>query len=240
MRDKIVKFIFQIASERNAFDLLERKLSTWTLDDIKSALIECGVMPEMFTHDSSEEKLWAKYSDILLSLSLNNLGISSEVIRIRGDAADVLGRNSSYSIVGDAKTFRLSRTAKNQKDFKIKALDDWRRANDYALLLGPLSQFPCNKSQIYKQAIERNVTLLSYVHLMFLLKYYTGNKNLETLWQTGQRLSTSLSLNDQKNAASYWTEIDQIVCKIVNASISDLNAYKKIEMKKEQVWVWKA
>ncbi len=124
-REQIIDFIFQIALEQNAFEVLERKLLNWTRDDIISSLIECGVMPEMFTHDSSEEKLWAKYSDILLSLSLNNLGITSEVIRIRGDAAEVLGKNSKYSIVGDAKTFRLSRTAKNQKDFKIKALDDW-------------------------------------------------------------------------------------------------------------------
>lgn len=197
-REETIDFIFKIASENNAFDLLEKNLHSWKFDVIKSVLIECGVMPEMFPHDSSEEKLWAKYSDILLSLSLNHLGIPTEVIRMRGDAADVLGRSSSYSIVGDAKTFRLSRTAKNQKDFKIKALDDWRRSNDYALLLGPLSQFPCKKSQIYIQAIERNVTLLSYLHLTFLLDHHTDNDDLEPLWQTGQRLSKTLNRNDQK------------------------------------------
>jgi hypothetical protein len=92
-----------------------------------------------------------------------------------------------------------------------------------------LSQFPCNRSQIYTQAIERNVTLLSYVHLTFLLEYYADNNDLEPLWQTGQRLSAFLTLNDRKNATSYWSEIDQIVCKVVNASPSELNAYKKVE-----------
>lgn len=207
-------------------------MHNWTRQDITSALIECGVMPEIFVHDSSEEKLWAKYSDILLSLSLNHLGIPSEVIRMRGDSADVLGRNYAYSIVGDAKTFRLSRTAKNQKDFKIKALDDWRRANDYALLLGPLSQFPCNRSQIYVQTIERNVTLLSYVHLTFLLEHHTDSDDLEQLWQTGRRLAASFARNEHKNASIYWAEIDRIVCHIVRCPSSELNACKKIEKQK--------
>ena len=34
----------------------------------------------------------------------------------------------TYSLVADAKAFRLSRTAKNQKDFKVQAMDGlaWR------------------------------------------------------------------------------------------------------------------
>jgi type II restriction enzyme len=67
--------------------------------------------------------LWAKYCDILLSKTWNYLGIQSQVIRARGNAADVMGTTPEYTIVGDAKAFRLSRTAKNQKDFKVSALD---------------------------------------------------------------------------------------------------------------------
>jgi hypothetical protein len=37
----------------------------------------------------------------------------------RADSADVEGATKDYTIVGDAKAFRLSRTAKNQKDFKV-------------------------------------------------------------------------------------------------------------------------
>ncbi len=231
-REQLVNLIFEIAPKRDAFGILEGELRAWTREETKGALIECGVMPEMFEHDSSEEKLWAKYSDVLLCLSLNYLGIRSEVIRIRGDSADVLGRNSTYSIVGDAKTFRLSRTAKNQKDFKIKALDDWRRANDYALLLGPLSQFPSNRSQIYAQAIERNVTLLSYVHLTFLLEYHNAQDNLAVLWETGRRLGESLPRNQHKKASSYWAEIDRAVCEILTRSSTDLDAFKRVEKEK--------
>ena len=40
----------------------------------------------------------------------------------------------------------------------------------YALLVSPLSQYPVDKSQIYPQAFSQNVTLLSYVHLQFMIE----------------------------------------------------------------------
>ena len=67
------------------------------------------------------------------------------------------------------KAFRLSRTAKNQKDFKVEALSKWRKDKDFACFICPLYQYPKNTSQIYRQAIERNVTLLSYIHLVYML-----------------------------------------------------------------------
>jgi type II restriction enzyme len=234
VRNKLIDFIFNISNKHNAFEILEKRLKGTTKKQVQKRLIECGVLPEIFNHDSSEEKLWAKYSDILLSLSLNFLGIPSEVIRIRGDSADVLGKTSSYSIVGDVKTFRLSRTAKNQKDFKIKALDDWRRTNDFALLVCPLSQFPSNKSQIYVQAIERNVTLLSYVHLTFLLAFLSGKSNIRKLWETGRRLSQALPESEQKKAQSYWAEIDSVVCEILNKTSHDLKVFKEAEKQKRK------
>jgi type II restriction enzyme len=74
-------------------------------------LLFCGIIPEQFSHDSTEEKLWAKFCDILFSHVLNMLGIETQVIRSRGDSADILGKTNDYSIVGDAKAFRLSRRA---------------------------------------------------------------------------------------------------------------------------------
>lgn len=162
MRKALIDLIFKIAKERDAFDRLESHLAKISRKQLSENIIECGILPEMFPHDSSEEKLWAKYSDIILSRALSFLNVPAEVLRTRGDSADVFGKTKIYSIVGDAKTFRLSRTAKNQKDFKVKALDDWRKGNNYAILVSPLTQYPNRKSQIYRQAIERNITLLSY------------------------------------------------------------------------------
>jgi len=228
-RQQLIDFIFEVANKRNAFDELENQLTDMKPTDVINALVECGILPEVFRHDSSEEKLWAKYSDILLSKALNLMGFQAEVIRTRGDSADVFARSSGYSVVGDAKTFRLSRTAKNQKDFKIKALDDWRRSNDYALLVGPLSQFPTSRSQIYQQAIERNVTLMSYTHLTFMLTAYRAGMDLSPVWQIGTRLSQIVPPSEHKQAASYWREVDHSVCSALGQEAVALAELKTAE-----------
>ena len=105
MRTDIIEFIFKIAKSRNAFDQLEEYLSSFDKEILCENLIQCGVLPEMFEHVSSEEKLWAKFSDIMLSKALNHLGIKSEVLGARGNSADVFGKTKEYTIVGDAKTF---------------------------------------------------------------------------------------------------------------------------------------
>ena len=186
-RMDVINLIFEIAGSENAFDILEKNFAEIAKDELSSSLLECGIIPELLEHDSSEEKLWAKYCDILLAQTWTHLSIPAEVLRARGNSADVFGRTHNYSIVGDAKAFRLSRTAKNQKDFKVQALNDWRKSNTYACLVSPLYQYPRRGSQIYEQAIERNVTLLSYTHLKFLLDC-TDGQNLDPLWCIGNEL----------------------------------------------------
>lgn len=234
MRNAIIKLIFKIVKDKNAFDQIENTLAGITKEKLAENIIGCGILPEMFHHDSSEEKLWAKYSDIILAKALTYLEIPSDVLRARGNSADVFGKAQGYSLVGDAKTFRLSRTAKNQKDFKIKSLDDWRKANNYALLVAPLTQYPQRKSQIYEQAIEKNVTLLSYTHLNFLLNFHQKGQNLKPLWETGNRLKMLFSASEHQNSANYWAEIDKTTCEIVNQNESELQTYKNLEIQKTQ------
>ncbi len=125
----------------------------------------------------------------------------------------------------------MSRTAKNQKDFKVKALDDWRREDTYALLISPLSQYPADKSQIYAQAVSQNVTLLSYVHLQFLIE--KGAKgNLEDLWKLPVYISKNYKIADQKRGQTYWHAVDAVVCKITGQTIEVLKKYKQQEIKK--------
>ena len=230
MRTDIIEFIFKIAKSRNAFDQLEEYLSSFDKEMLCENLIQCGVLPEMFEHDSSEEKLWAKFSDIMLSKALNHLGIKSEVLGARGNSADVFGKTKGYTIVGDAKTFRLSRTAKNQKDFKVNALDSWRKGNNYAMLVAPLMQYPAKKSQIYEQAIEKNVTLISYTHLFFLLKNHK-KQSLQQVWEIGQKLSV-LPKSSYQNAETYWNTVDQVVASVVEKSIDDIKIYMQLEVSK--------
>lgn len=230
-REEVIDNIFKFSGEKNAFELIENKYSSINKKTITEELIQVGIMPEVFEHDSSEEKLWSKFSDLILSKSLGYLGLPSEVLRTRGNSADVYSRAKKYTLVSDAKCFRLSRTAKNQKDFKVKALDDWRREDTYALLVSPLSQYPADKSQIYPQAFSQNVTLLSYVHLQFLIQ--KGVKgNLEDLWKLPVYIKKNYKLEDQKRGYTYWHAVDAVVCKITGQTIEVLKEYKQQEIEK--------
>lgn len=230
MRKETIELIFKIAKEKDGFDRLDKHFSTFSKDLLSSNLIECGILPEMFDHDSSEEKVWAKLSDIILAKALNHLGIQAEVLGARGNSADVYGKTDEYTLVGDAKTFRLSRTAKNQKDFKVSALDSWKQSNNYAMLAAPLTQYPNKKSQIYSQAIEKNVTLISYTHLHFLLDFHK-NQSLKPLWETGNILAKS-SKTDYQNSEYYWRAIDEATISVVGKKMEDLKIYKLLEIEK--------
>lgn len=222
-RNDIIEAIRSYAGLANAFDQLESSLSDMPQQSVSDSLLTCGIIPEMYAHDSSEEKLWAKYCDILLSKAWNVLGIRSNVLRTRGDSADVFGTTPEYTIVGDAKAFRLSRTAKNQKDFKVTALDDWRRDKTFACLVAPLAQYPSGSSQIYYQAEERNITLLSYVHIKFLIDYAV-HAPLRDLWNVPG------SLQPTKEARRYWEAIDDRVIALTETNFSELKKYKQLEV----------
>ena len=199
--------------------------------ELSKTIIECGILPEVFRTNGSEEKLWAKFSDIVLAHSLDFLGFRARVIATRGNSADVLAETDKYTLVGDAKTFRLSRTTVNQKDLKIDALRSWRKENNYALLLMPLMQYPKKRSQIFSQAINNNVTLISYTHLHFLLDFHK-EQDLRTVWETGERLKESSKKSEHQNAIYYWAEIDKVICQTVNQPIDELKKYKTLEIQK--------
>lgn len=226
MRDKAIAHIFSIASLPNAMEKMEKTYLNMNKIETLNFNIEVGVIPERFDHDSTEEKLWSKLSDIVLARALNFLGLDSTVIKARADSADVLAKNKKYSLVGDAKAFRLSRTAKNQKDFKVESLSKWRGKNDYALLVCPVYQYPVKKSQIYQQAINRNVCLLSYIHLNYLIENYNG-QDLSPLWDVSGTLKKGNI--DFKNSITYWKALDTIVSSLTNTKLSDLIEYKNIE-----------
>ena len=229
-RIEIIDLIFSLSKVQTGFESLESRLANVEKPQVLSMVLECGVMPEVFHHDSSEEKLWAKYSDILLAKALGFLGLKSQVLRVRGDSADVFAESHKYKIVGDAKTFRLSRTAKNQKDFKVEALDSWRRSSDYAILVGPFCQFPNTSSAIYRQAIVRNVTLLSYAHLYFMLKYFSSRINIEPLWKVGSTIQNHNEPGDLKSVGNYWSWIDRTLLDCLGKTNHDFEQIRQLDV----------
>lgn len=192
---------------------LQEELRAEIATDGVGALVDhlrlCGAIPEWYGHDSSEEKLYSKYTDCVLNETFLALGLKSVVLSSRGDSADVEAVIDDYSLVADAKAFRLSRTAKNQKDFKVQAMDGWRGTMSHALVVCPVYQLPTRSSQIYAQAIARNVTILSYSHLSALVAisavagHELGHRGLRLL------LDSVAFMNPSKDAGSYWTAINE-------------------------------
>ncbi|MCL1831918.1 MAG: HindIII family type II restriction endonuclease [Oscillospiraceae bacterium] len=107
-------------------------------DDFMDILTQIGTIPESISLDSTEEKLFSKASDMVLSRAFRELGLKSTVLSERADSADVIADSNihGYTLVADAKAFRLSRTAKNQKDFKVVALSGWRTCIDRTINRG--------------------------------------------------------------------------------------------------------
>lgn len=173
----------------------------------------CGAIPERYGHDSSEEKLYSKYTDVVIHEAFSAMGLTSLVLKERADVADVECVCPAYSFVADAKAFRLSRTAKNQKDFKVQAMDNWKHGKPYAMVVCPVYQLPTRSSQIYQQAAARSVALASYTHLAVLVRYAA-----QVGRSKAQRLLHALfkaveAMNPSKDAVAYWQAVNGVFLK---------------------------
>lgn len=164
----------------------------------------CGAIPEGYGYDSSAEKLYAKYTDMVIHEAFKAIGLTSIVLRERTGVADVECVCDRYSFVADAKAFRLSRTAKNQKDFKIQALDNWKHGKPYAMMVCPVYQLPSRKSQIYQQATARSVCIFTYTHLVSLVRL-AETKGQQSAMEVLYDLFTSIeAMMPSKKAKDYW------------------------------------
>jgi len=199
----------------NDSDNLEKELNNEINNEGINSLINhlrlCGNIPEIYEHDSSEEKLYSKYTDNLLSITFNKIGLKSIVLTERSDSADVEVVAKKYSFVADAKSFRLSRTAKNQKDFKVQAMDGWKKGKTYAMVVCPIYQLPTRSSQIYQQATIRNVCIFTYSHLSLLLNYSIKEGESKAKELLHQIFKIITALNPSKNAIDYWLAINKTI-----------------------------
>lgn len=206
---------------------LETELKTNNLDYLLNHLRLCGNIPESYGHDTSEEKQYSKYTDALLCFAYKSIGLKSIIISERADVADVEGFGKNFNFVADAKAFRLSRTAKNQKDFKVQAMDRWKHGKDYAMVVCPIYQLPTKSSQIYEQAITRNVCVFTYSHLSVLVRYANtfGTDNSENLLH--EIFKTIPALNPSKSSIDYWLTINKTMLNF-SKSINEIWQEEKI------------
>lgn len=188
---------------------LEKETQKHGISSLLGHLRLCGAIPECYVSDSTEEKLYSKYTDIVIHEAYTAIGFTSVVLKQRADVADVECTSRAYSFVADAKAFRLSRTAKNQKDFKIEAMDRWKHGKPYAMVVCPVYQLPKSSSQIYQQALERSVCIATYTHLAVLIRYAEKVTQASTKELLHEFFRSVEAMNPSKDAMYYWGEINR-------------------------------
>lgn len=214
--------------------------------EFKCIVKDIGTIPENIEHDSTEEKLYSKASDIVLARCFRLLGLAARALDERADSADILAESIAgynYSLVADAKCFRLSRTAKNQKDFKVSNLSDWRGSeNEYAVLVAPYFQYPQAASQIYSKALENNVCLLSWEHISILLEQNVKEKDslsLESLWNASQMIARDKTLSFANAKCCFLPKMDVYVAKKLGMPETEyrdiLHSYKHLIINRGEV-----
>jgi hypothetical protein len=232
MFEKLIDYIFSLHGVKfqDATQKISEYVNGMADDEFIGIVREIGIIPECIEYSSTEEKLYSKSSDIVLARCFKMLGLNSKALGERGNSADVLAESISgynYSLVADAKCFRLSRTAKNQKDFKISNLSDWRGSeNEYAVLVAPYFQYPKKESQIYSKALMDNVCLLSWEHIYIMLKYNVKEDTsftLESIWDASKMIyrNDSKSLGDAKN--SLMPKMDAYIAKKIGIDTNEMN-----------------
>lgn len=231
--DELLELIEHLSAEGSTtFDAKGRALLAWVHAQpngrLEALLAAAGFIPEAYDHDSSEEKVYAKAMDILVAVAFQRMGFEAEVSQERSNSADVLARaihaESPYSVVLDAKAFRLSRTALNPKDYKIEALNTWRRGSDYAVLVGPIAGFPEGNSRLFVEAARFSVTLLTFSHLAFLLHLEAVSIDaLRNLWDAAQIANDTTELV----AREYWLKIDEAFCRAADVAVSEWKLYRR-------------
>ncbi len=199
---------FDVDSDRIE-QLLEKEAKEHGISLLLGHLRLCGNIPERYAYDSTEEKLYSKYTDIVIHQAYTSMGFTSMVIKQRAGVADVECTSQEYSFVADAKAFRLSRTAKNQKDFKIQAMDEWKYGKPYAMVVCPVYQLPKSSSQIYQQAVSRSVCIATYTHLAVLVRCAEEITQISTKELVHEIFKSVDAMNPSKDAISYWGEINR-------------------------------
>ncbi len=225
LRQKIQEESANVHTFEYSVQRIQQYVFESSMDDFIQMVSQIGTIPESISHDSSEEKLYAKAADVILARSLIEVGIATTVNRARAGCADVVGKSKihGYTLVGDAKAFRLSRTAKNQKDFKVKSMADWREDHDYAILVCPYFQYPKVSSQIYGQALDEDVCLFSWEQFYFLLKSgirETTDLSLAPIWGFCRSLRQQVAISDKNSRSSFLRTEQDIFCQTLNLPYS--------------------
>lgn len=105
------------------------------------------------------------------------------------------------------------------------ALSGWRKDSDYAVLCSPYFQYPSKTSQIYSQALEHNVCLFSWEHLLLMIEnniVETEKLNLGWLWNFSDTYANSDELVFSKRKDNFIGKFNQELIKVTNIDLDEL------------------
>lgn len=199
-------------------------------------LIVSGFIPDLYSNDSSEETLYTKLIEGLVSEWAARIGARGELIKQKASYEDIKITLAGKIVVCDAKSFRLGRSqqAPNAKDFlKLEDIRKWM--DRYSTSIGGLVTYPCKhewtgKSDIYQYCSTKDAPtlMLPYKYLAYLLHYkanYTP-ADLTALWDYNSLFPNKLTKDiPGGNKDGYWRIINNAVCQVTKTSGSVLNAY---------------
>ena len=227
--------LYQLSNDKkitfpHASETIKIYIENFNKSDLIELVKEIGSIPESIEASSSFEKLYSKASDYVLAKCFTEFGLPSIAVNERGNSADIVAKSiHGYTLVADAKTFRMSRTAKNQKDFKIATLSNWRGSeHDFAILVAPYFQYPPMQSQIYSSSLEHNVCLLSWEHILYLLinnVIETDTFSLENIWNAPLRISreSKIAFADRMNCQ--FPYINKMICDRISKPLDDFTRH---------------
>jgi len=207
------------------------------IDDDMALLLTCsGFIPDVYGNDSSEETLFTKLVEVLVSEWAIRMGFESRFVKQKASYEDVNITINGKVVVCDAKSFRLGRSqaAPNVKDFlKLEDIRKWLFR--YKNKLGGLVTYPDThewsiKSDAYQYCSTKDAPtiMLPYKYLSFLLinKANYDVKKLESLWDYERLFPNPLSKDmPGGNRDAYWSVINNEIINITGLPREDLQRH---------------
>lgn len=198
-----------LAGFRHLESELVKEVENFGIEALLQHIRLCGVVPECFPRGSGEERLYGKYSDAVIHEAFKALGLDSRTQNRPGDAPGVECACDQFSFVAESVAFRMSRVARNQKDFDLRAIHRWKQGRPFGMLVAPINQLPFRFGQIYRDAALLAVLVCSYSHLAVLVRYAQQAGSAKAIALLHEAFRVVRGIPPAKNAEPYWQALNR-------------------------------
>ena len=188
---------------------LAKEVEQLGTDVLLSHIRLCGVAPECFPRGSGAERLYRKYADAVIHEAFKALGLDSRTHNRPGDAPGVECACDQFSFVAESAVFRMSRVARNQKDFDLHAIHRWKQGRPFGMLTAPINQLPFRLGQIYRDAATLPILVCSYSHLAVLVRYAQRTAYAKAPALLHEAFLMVRGIPPAKSAVSYWRALNR-------------------------------